>query len=82
MKKLAILASALCIFATSGMAVNAAPVAPGNHQPQQMSREEMMKQRKAHEAAFEQKLGLTEAQKAKAKELRIKGHKKMRPVME
>ena len=82
MKKLAILASALCIFATSGMAVNAAPVAPGNHQPQQMSIEEMMKQRKAHEAAFEQKLGLTEAQKAKAKELRIKGHKKMRPVME
>ena len=82
MKKLAILASALCIFATSGMAVNAAPVAPDNHQPQQMSREEMMKQRKAHEAAFEQKLGLTEAQKAKAKELRIKGHKKMRPVME
>ena len=82
MKKLAILASALCIFATSGMAVNAAPVAPGNHQPQQMSREEMMKKRKAHEAAFEQKLGLTEAQKAKAKELRIKGHKKMRPVME
>lgn len=82
MKKLAILASALCIFATSGMAVNAAPVAPGNHQPPQMSREEMMKQRKAHEAAFEQKLGLTEAQKAKAKELRIEGHKKMRPVME
>ena len=82
MKKLAILASALCIFATSGMAVNAAPVAPNNHQPPQMSREEMMKQRKAHEAAFEQKLGLTEAQKAKAKELRIKGHKKMRPVME
>ena len=79
MKKLAILASALCIFATSGMAVNAAP---GNHQPQQMSREEMMKQRKAHEAAFEQKLGLTEAQKAKAKKLRIEGHKKMRPVME
>lgn len=82
MKKLAILASALCVFATSGMAVNAAPVAPDNHQPQQMSREEMMKQRKAHEAAFEQKLGLTEAQKAKAKKLRIEGHKKMRPVIE
>ena len=82
MKKLAILASALCVIAKSGIAVNAAPVVPDNNQPPQMSREEMIKQRKAHEAAFEQKLGLTEAQKAQAKELRIKGHKKMKPVME
>ena len=46
------------------------------------SKEEMMKIRKAREAAFEQKLGLTDEQKAKAKELRIKGHEKMKPVME
>ena len=58
MKRLAILASALCVFLTSGMAVNAAPTA-NNNQPPQISREEMIKQRKAHEAAFEQKLGLT-----------------------
>ncbi len=46
------------------------------------SKEEMIKKRKAREAAFEQKLGLTEAQKAQVKELRIQGHKKMKPVME
>ena len=46
------------------------------------SKEEMIKIKKAREAAFEQKLGLTDEQKAKAKELRIKGHEKMKPVME
>ena len=46
------------------------------------SKEEMMKIRKAREAAFEKKLGLTDEQKAKAKELRIKGHEQMKPVME
>ena len=46
------------------------------------SREEIIQKRKAREAAFEQKLGLTEAQKAQVKELRIQGHKKMKPVME
>lgn len=35
-----------------------------------------MNRRKAHEAAFEQKLGLTEAQKIKARELRIQGRQK------
>ncbi len=46
------------------------------------SKEEMIKIRKAREAAFEQKLGLTDEQKAKAKELRIKGHEQMKPIME
>lgn len=82
MKKLTILASALCIFMTSGLVVNAAPPTNNDNQPPQISREEMIKQRKAREAAFEQKLGLTEDQKAKAKELRVEGHKRMRPVME
>ena len=82
MKKLTILASALCIFMTSGLVVNAAPPANNDNQPPQISREEMIKQRKAREAAFEQKLGLTEDQKAKAKELRIEGHKRMKPVMQ
>lgn len=44
---------------------------------------EQMKQiRKAHEQAFDQKLGLTEVQKLKAKELRKEGHEKMKPVIE
>lgn len=46
------------------------------------SKEEMIQRRKAREAEFEQKLGLTEAQKVKAKELRIKGREKMKPVIE
>lgn len=32
--------------------------------------------------AFEKRLGLTDEQKAKAKEIRIKGHEKLKPVME
>ena len=44
---------------------------------------EQIKQiRKAHEAAFEKKLNLTEVQKLKARELRKSGHEKMKPVME
>ena len=33
-------------------------------------------------AAFEKRLGLTEAQKAKARELRMKGHEKLKPVLD
>lgn len=80
MKKLAILMCALCVFST---AVNAAEETKNNEGIKQPpSKEEMIQKRKAREAAFEQKLGLTEAQKLKAKELRKKGHQEMRPVME
>ena len=34
------------------------------------------------ERAFEKRLALTEEQKAKAKEIRIKGHEKIKPVIE
>ena len=34
------------------------------------------------EQAFEKRLGLTEEQKIKAKEIRIKGHEKIKPVIE
>lgn len=34
------------------------------------------------ENAFEKRLGLTDEQKVKAKEIRIKGHEKMKPVIE
>lgn len=34
------------------------------------------------EKAFEQRLGLTDEQKIKAKEIRIKGHEKIKPVIE
>ena len=79
MKKLVILACALCLMSTAVFAGEEFKRPDYKNPP---SKEEMIKMRKAREAAFEQKLGLTEAQKAKAKKLRIEGHKKMRPVME
>lgn len=79
MKKLLILTLAVVctqMFATTF----AAPIEqPDKNRP---SHEQMMEKRKAREAAFEQKLGLTEAQKVQAKELRIKGREKMKPVIE
>lgn len=77
MKKLALMMCALCILAGTGLSVNAA-----EDVTQKPAKEEIIQQRKAREAAFEQKLGLTEAQKAKAKELRIKGRERMKPVID
>lgn len=79
MKKLVILVLAAL---TVQMGSIAFAVPCGNEDANPPSREQMLEKRKAREAAFEQKLGLTEAQKTKAKELRIKGREKMKPVME
>lgn len=77
MKKLALMMCTVCILAGMGLSVNAA-----EDVTQKPAKEEIIQQRKAREAAFEQKLGLTEAQKAKAKELRIKGRERMKPVID
>ena len=79
MKKLVILACALCLMSTAVFAGEEFKRPDYKNPP---SREEMIKMRKAREAAFEQKLGLTEAQKTKAKEIRQKGHKEMKPIMD
>ncbi len=88
MKKLSIVLCALCIFAS---AANAEPQKLMPKNPKMMpafdkkipqNAEERAKMRRAHEAAFEQKLGLTEVQKLKARELRKSGHENMKPVME
>ena len=79
MKKLVILACTLCLMSTAVFAGEEFKQPDYKNPP---SREEMIKMRKAREAAFEQKLGLTEAQKAKAKEIRKKGHKEMKPIMD
>lgn len=79
MKKILLLAT-ICLFVFGSTCVYAVSENAPAHQT--MTKEEFIKQRKAREAAFEQKLGLTEAQKLKAKELRIKGHEKMKPVMD
>ena len=46
--------------------------------PPQMTQQE----RAQHEKAFEQRLGLTEEQKQKSKELRFEGRKKIKPVID
>jgi Spy/CpxP family protein refolding chaperone len=44
--------------------------------------EQMHKIKKAHEKAFEEKLGLTEVQKLKTRELRKGGHEKIKPLID
>ena len=82
MKKFLIMACAMCVL--TGIATAAEPVKQDfakKGAPQQvMPNPEQI--RKAHENAFEQKLGLTEVQKLKARELRKNGHEKIKPVME
>ena len=80
MKKIAIFVCTLCLMSSVVFAAEEDFKKPDFKNPP--SKEEMIKMRKAREAAFEQKLGLTEAQKAKAKEIRIKGHKEMKPIMD
>lgn len=91
MKKLAItisILSILCSASYAGNAVNegiktpAGDAAQQQKCPQKMSKEDMIKLKKAREEAFEKKLGLTEAQKKKAREIRKKGHQQMHPIME
>ena len=81
MKKLAIMMCTACILAGSGVIAAETTGAPNEGIKNPPSKEEIMNRRKAHEAAFEQKLGLTEAQKIKARELRIQG-RQMKPVLE
>ncbi len=88
MKKLSILLCALCFLTSAAnAAVAKAEIQPIKKMPAidkqfKPSVEERAKMRRAHEAAFEQKLGLTEVQKLKAREQRKAGFEKMKPVME
>ena len=81
MKKLALIICTISILLGAGLAVSAATEnnIPAKQPP---TKEEIMQHRKARQAAFEQRLGLTEVQKAKARELRIEGRAKMKPVMD
>ena len=87
MKKLLIITCAMCVLA--GAANAADEGVKGNiekfGQRPQIERKapnpkQMKQMRKAHEQAFEQKLGLTEVQKLQARELRKTGHEKIKPV--
>ncbi len=80
MKKLLILTMALCVTLGGMNAVNAAEQQiPAKVQEIQKTKEMI----KAHrEAAFEKRLGLTEVQKLKARQIRQSGHEALKPVME
>ena len=79
MKRFAIILCALTLFAGT---VNAATELNTNAQKTVPYKAKMEEQRKAHEKEFEQKLGLTDEQKTKAKELRQQGFEKIKPVMD
>lgn len=82
MKKLAIMVCTACMLAQCG--VIAAETATTSNEGIQhpTAKVKIMSARKAHEAAFEQKLGLTEEQKAKVREMRVQDAQKMKPVLE
>jgi len=79
MKKLAIMLCAMCIMAGATYAADEQQI-PNKKMPP--NKEQMEKVRKAHEAAFEQKLGLTETQKLKAREMRKSGFEKIKPIVD
>jgi len=75
MKKLFVLLTCLSIL-TGNVCANEAIK---NYSPQIEKHKEMRLQK---EKAFEKRLNLTEEQKIKAKEIRVNGHKKIKPVVE
>ena len=86
MKKFLIMTCVMCVISGAANAANDTAIKVEKFQRPQIegkvpSHEQMQKIRKAHENAFEQKLGLTEVQKLKARELRKSGHEKIKPVM-
>ena len=82
MKKLAIIVCVLTIFTGAAHSAVAIDNTEFNKKVILPNKEKMDEQRKAHEREFEQKLGLTDSQKTKARELRQQGFTKMKPVMD
>lgn len=83
MKKLLL---SLCLLAVTAVSANASdnfkPKADGINPPPRPPHERLSKEDLARrEAAFEQKLGLTEEQKVQAKELRKQSFEKIKPLM-
>lgn len=89
MKKTLILAGLLAFTMSSAMANEQPPCPPpdaqgrppmeqGKFQPPPPDHKKM----DAKRAEFENKLKLTDEQKAKAKEIRLKGHEEMKPIMD
>ncbi len=90
MKRTLILASVLAFTMSAALANPQPPCPPEGDCPKPpMHQGKMMpppppeaKKMKDKRAEFDKKLQLTEEQKAKAKEIRMNGHKEMKPIME
>ena len=79
MKKLLAIAFLMCLTTTYVNTTEAqTPVKEGKAQEVQAKQDAMRRHR---ERAFEQRLGLTEVQKLKAREIRMNGHENIRPVI-
>lgn len=78
MKKL-ILLLMVCILTTLTAQAGDVQKCKENTFPKQKMTQEQRLQR---EAAFDQKLGLTDSQKQQAKAIRMKGHEKIKPLIE
>ncbi|MCQ2753709.1 MAG: Spy/CpxP family protein refolding chaperone [bacterium] len=79
MKKLAILLSLVVLTTACSYAADT-KTTPKKQRPV-ITQEQMQKMKAEREAAFEQKLNLTDEQKAKAKEFRTQAHEKLAPIM-
>ena len=79
MKKLAILLS-LVVLSTSCSYAAETKTTQKTTRPV-ITQEQMQKLKAEREAAFEQKLNLTDEQKAQAKEFRTQAHEKLAPIM-
>ena len=79
MKKLAILLSLVVLTTACSYAADTKTT----QKPKRpvITQEQMQKMKAEREAAFEQKLNLTDEQKAKAKEFRTQAHEKLTPIM-
>ena len=77
MRKLLVLMAFLGLIS-----INSVEAEPMQFNSQQALKRAGQEMRQNREVAFEKRLGLTEEQKAKARELRAQGHEKLRPVIE
>lgn len=82
MKKLLIMFSVLAMTTAIANAGEVKTTTAPNADKKATIQKEFNDMRLKREAAFERRLGLTEVQKLKAREIRNEGHAKLKPIME
>ncbi len=82
MKKLLVCLSIFCLALTIPAQAEEVQPTPAEKPAVQAPEDSHAVRRMQREAAFDKRLGLTEEQKIKAKEIRIKGHEKLKPIFD